>query len=139
MPNMTQKFSSDPLGFLRDEVDYWGSKVSQPLGGSGFNRSQEMGLPDQYNLTPQDHESAFLETNPQMRPEYMQQQPGWTQRLMRRLAQAGQVQQNAMPQGQPMPQMGGGGMDPMQARGAALQNSYNQGRQLGQIGRMFGG
>ena len=97
-----------------------------------------------YNLTPQDHEAAFLDNNPQMRPEYMQQQPSWTQRLMRRLAQAGQVQQGAMPQQQEqrMPQMGGE-MDPMQARGIALQNSYNQGRQLGQavgnVGRMFGG
>lgn len=130
MPNMTQKFGSDPLDYL---------------GGSGFNRAREMGLPEQYDLTPQDHENAFYDVNPQMRPEYTQGQSSWTKRLMQRLAQAGQTQQNAVQQGQPQqqasPQMGGG-MDAMQSQGAALQNSYNQGRQMGQAGRgvaeMFG-
>lgn len=98
----------------------------------------------QYELTPQDHQQAFQELNPQMRPEYNQAFPSWVQRLKQRLAQGGQAMQGALagPQQQmqqPQQQM----EDPMAQKGRALQDQYNRGSQMGQAARniygMFGG
>lgn len=99
-----------------------------------------MGLPDTYNLTPQDHQSAFLDNNPQMRPEYNQAMPSWIQQLKRRLAQGGQVMQGAMAPQQSQPQMpSAGNIDPMAQRAQALQSEYNRGSQMAQAGRNVAG
>lgn len=96
-----------------------------------------------YTPTPQDNQQAFLDLNPQMRPEYNQGMNPWVQRLKQRLAQGGQAMQGAMagPQSQQqMPQAQA--MDPMAQRAQALQTEYNRGAQMAKAGQnvanMFG-
>jgi len=96
-----------------------------------------------YSPTPQDNQQAFLDLNPQMRPEYNQGVNSWVQRLKQRLAQGGQVMQGAMadPQSQQqMPQAQS--MDPMAQRAQALQTEYNRGAKMAKAGqnvaKMFG-
>lgn len=85
-------------------------------------------------------------TNPQMTEAYQRSTPSWLQRLQERLRRGGlpqqlqsQPQQGQMQQEQSQMPM----ENPMEARGKALNQAYNQGRNIGQaaqgISRIFGG
>lgn len=144
---VTAQFGKDPLGFLRNEVDYWGSKVGEPFGASfdrsGMNTQQQQ----PYQPTGQDYRQGFEMTNPEMSDAYSQSASPWIQRLKNRLKQGGMPMRDPHAQSQqPMPQQQQqpmGEENPMEARSRALNASYNQGRNIGQaaqgIGRMFGG
>lgn len=106
-------------------------------------------MPQTYQPSQQDYQQGFEMTNPEMTDAYSQSRggPGWVERLKRKLQQGGMAMrdphaQQPMQQQQQQPQS----MDsenPMEARGRALNQSYNQGRNIGQaaqgIGNLFGG
>lgn len=98
-----------------------------------------------YGLSSQDAQQGFEMTNPQMTDAYSQSMPSWIKRLQERLRQGGIANKDAMAAGQPQQPIGPLGQEanPMAQRGQALQQSYNQGRNIGQaaqgIGKIFGG
>lgn len=99
-----------------------------------------------YGLSSQDAQQGFDMTNPQMTDAYSQSMPSWIKRLQERLRQGGIASKDAIAAGQSQQPLGPSGQeamgDPMAQRGQALQQSYNQGRNIGQaaqgIGKLFG-
>lgn len=144
---VTAQFGKDPIGFLRNEVDYWGSKIGEPFGAS-FDRSSMSGMGQRspYEISDEEAQQGFGMTNPQMTEAYQRSTPSWLQRLQERLRRGGlpqqlqsQPSQNQMQQEQSQVPV----ENPMEARGRALNQVYNQGRNMGQaaqgISRIFGG
>lgn len=91
-------------------------------------------------ISDEDAQRGFEMTNPMMTDAYSRSMPSWIKRLQERLRQGGIAFRDAIAAGQPQQQMPQyQGEDPMSQRAQALNQSYNQVRQMGQVGQAIGG